>query len=122
MTLHTAALVALTGAALGVAAWAWSSPGPTRITGLATVVDGDTIRVNGQRIRLRTVDAPELGTDAGERARRLMVQLADHRVVVCLSKRSDRYGRPVADCVVERIDIGEAMIASGLAGRWRGER
>lgn len=36
-------------------------PKPQPITGVASVIDGDTIEVHGQRIRFNGVDAPESG-------------------------------------------------------------
>ena len=45
------------------------------ISGLARVIDGDTVVVAGTRVRLKGVDAAELGTARGENARRVMAML-----------------------------------------------
>ncbi len=42
---------------IGVSNWFGSKPEP--ITGVASVIDGDTIEVHGQRIRFNGIDAPE---------------------------------------------------------------
>ena len=43
--------------------------------GPARVIDGDTVVVAGTRVRLKGVDAAELGTARGENARRVMATL-----------------------------------------------
>lgn len=37
----------------------WTSPSPAPIAGIASVIDGDTIEVHAQRIRINGTDAPE---------------------------------------------------------------
>lgn len=71
------------------------------------VVDGDTLRVVvdlglGQRtrarLRLRGIDTPELYTQAGEQARQFVARaLADAGTIVITTRRTDIYGRFLAD-------------------------
>ena len=37
----------------------WPGPALSDITGTASVTDGDTIKIHGERIRLHGIDAPE---------------------------------------------------------------
>jgi endonuclease YncB( thermonuclease family) len=79
------------------------------LIGRATVVDGDTIEIHGERIRLNGIDAPETaqrcrdakhsvyqcGTVAAEALDKF---LAASRPVRCAFVERDRYGRFVGDC------------------------
>jgi endonuclease YncB( thermonuclease family) len=87
-------------------------------------VDGDTVRLNGDRIRLIGMDAPELEqtcTDAtgrewacGEAARQALgSRLAGP--LRCEPDGRDRYGRILAYCSVAGDDLGAAMVRAGLA-------
>ena len=94
------------------------------ITGVARVIDGDTIEVQGQRIRLHGIDAPEgrqlcfddgepwlCGTDATNALRN---KIGD-RQVTCEELDRDRYERIVARWVVDGEDLGEWMVLRGWA-------
>ena len=94
------------------------------ITGPARIIDGDTIEVHGQRIRLHGIDAPEgrqlcfddgepwlCGTDATNALRN---KIGD-RQVTCEELDRDRYERVVARCVVDGEDLGEWMVLRGWA-------
>lgn len=93
--------------------------------GQATVIDGDTIEIQGERIRLHGIDAPESGqwchNRKGERYRcgqKSSLALADmigDRVVRCVEVDRDRYGRIVGKCDVDRQDLGEWMVRQGWA-------
>lgn len=98
---------------------------PIPLHGRAYAVDGDTIRLAGQRIRLLGIDAPEREQSCtgatgevwacGEAARAAMAKLLAGGGVDCAASERDRYGRPLADCRVGGIDLGRSMVASGMA-------
>src|SRR5271166_578426 len=84
-----------------------------RIIGVTSVVDGDTIEIHGQRIRLFGIDAPESSQlcvrPTGERWRcgqEASFALADRiggATVSCQPRDLDRYGRVVAVCSSTRF-------------------
>lgn len=109
------------------AALAWQAmqvPAPP-LTGRASAVDGDTIRLGRERIRLVGIDAPELAQDCrdhagvdwacGIAARALMRQLLGQGDVACVPQGRDRYGRVLAHCRGGAGDLGSAMMTAGLA-------
>lgn len=95
-----------------------------RIEGGASVVDGDTLVIAGERVRLRGLDAPELdqtcrrdGSDypCGREARKALAELIGARPVECVGRRRDRYGRLLADCRAERTELARAQVVAGWA-------
>ena len=62
------------------------------------VVDGDTIRVGGERIRLRGIDTPELSELQGPAAKRRLEELL--RAEMDRAARPDVYNRLLADVFV----------------------
>lgn len=95
------------------------------------VVDADTLRVDGTKVRTAHLDAPERGPRAKCDAERFLaiqafafaMEMASTRpLVIWPERRADRYGRPLVRVTVAGKDWGEAMIAESLAGRWEGER
>jgi endonuclease YncB( thermonuclease family) len=106
----------------------WRSPAP--IVGIASVIDGDTIEVHGQRIRFSGVDAPEplqqCDDAKGARYRcgakaaaALDGFLAASKPVTCNFVGWDKYGRYVGDC--RRADgtkVAAWMVEHGQALDW----
>lgn len=88
------------------------------VAGAARVVDGDGLVIEGVRVRLWGIDAPELGTAAGAAARDALAVLVAGAVVVCDGLYLDRYGRTVAVCRAGGVDLACAMVAAGHARDW----
>lgn len=89
------------------------------ITGTARVIDGDTVAVAGQRIRLIGVDAFEAaqecdGLPLGAMAR-AVVESAVSGVVECRVSGRDVYGRHLGRCRSAGTDLGAVVMAAGLA-------
>ena len=98
------------------------------LIGQATVVDGDTIEIHGNRIRLWGIDAPEStqfcrGEDSdqyryGAQAANDLDAFIARQPVNCNPISLDRYGRTVATCSVGTADLGEWLVRNGLALDW----
>ncbi len=91
------------------------------------VIDGDGLRIEGRSIRLWGIDAPELdqtceqngrATPCGEDARLLLGALAQGGEITCETKDKDRYGRTVARCFADGLDLAGAMVRQGNALDW----
>ena len=96
--------------------------------GQASVVDGDTIEIHGERVRLFGIDAPEsaqLCTASGREYRcgqQAAFALADRigqNTVRCEPHDRDRYGRTVAVCYVGGEDLDAWMVRQGWALAYR---
>jgi endonuclease YncB( thermonuclease family) len=98
------------------------------------VIDGDTFEDldTGDRYRLENIDTPETGPRARCSAERELGDRATARARAFISSaqsldvrrtgRIDRYDRIIAFVRIDGRDLGELMIAEGLARPWRGRR
>lgn len=96
-----------------------------RTAGVAFVNDGDSIRLGGERIRMRGIDAPEYtqacrrnGADyaCGTLARLSLVRLIAGGPVSCTGWRRDRYGRLLGDCTAaDGNNLNRAQVEAGWA-------
>lgn len=98
------------------------------------VIDGDTYEDldSGERYRLENIDTPETGPRAHCVAERELASRATQRARALITSadeisvrrtgRRDRYDRIIALVQVDGRDLGELMIADGLARPWRGRR
>lgn len=93
------------------------------------VVDGDTVDVAGVRYRLHGIDAPEAGQKCrnarggnwpcGQAAIAALEELVRGRQVHCDYRGSDDYGRTIAVCFADGMDVNQEMVASGFAWAFR---
>lgn len=86
-----------------------------------TIVDGDTVKIDGKTIRIVQIDTPELNghceaevENAMHAANRLRELLATGNVTY-KATGTDRYGRTLAKVYVGKTDVGKAMIKEGYA-------
>lgn len=103
------------------------------IAGRASVIDGDTIEIHGNRIRLEGIDAPEssqLCQDAagrryrcGQSAAMYLDGMIAGKPVSCAVSSHDRYGRAVAECFIsvdgKSTSLNAQMVYGGQAIAYR---
>lgn len=96
-----------------------------RLTGRAEIVDGDTLSLGPVQVRLNGIDAAEIGQtcqrsdggtwDCATAAANRLQQLIGDEPINCTALDQDGYGRIVAACRVEDTDLGQRLVAEGLA-------
>ncbi len=95
------------------------------------VVDGDTFWLNGEKIRLADINAPETAEAAcpaeraaGEAAKRRLAELlsAGPYRLATGGRASDRYGRALRVVTRGGRSLGVQLVAEGHAEVWQGKR
>lgn len=110
--------------ALVIAACVTGGAAPLALQGLK-VTDGDTIVLNGEKIRLEGIDAPELAQrclsssgkeyDCGKEAANALKALLSRGPVTCKGDVTDTYGRRLGTCYSGGVNVNAAMVESGHA-------
>lgn len=85
-----------------------------RSTRQATAVDGDTIRVGGERIRLRGIDTPELDEPEGLAAKQRLEALLRSGPMEIIPHGRDVYDRLIADVFVNGQNVAELLESEGF--------
>jgi endonuclease YncB( thermonuclease family) len=95
------------------------------LSGPARLIDGDTIEVGGDPVRLHGIDAPESGqscTDGGgsrwscgEEAEDALERMIAGRRVTCEGEDRDGYGRLIAVCRTADGELNRRMVLDGMA-------
>jgi micrococcal nuclease len=93
------------------------------------VIDGDTFDLNGTRIRVAGIDAPETHPPRcveearlGQAATQRLAELLRGRPLWISGEKTDRYGRSVRTVRVASEDVADAMISAGLARNYDGKQ
>ncbi|PTV70198.1 thermonuclease family protein [Agrobacterium pusense] len=88
------------------------------------VIDGDTIVVQGEKIRILGINAPELKGKCREenvralRARSRLMKLLEAARIDIDRNGFDRYRRTLATVSVAGTDVGHVLMREGLARKW----
>ena len=107
---------------------AWGAPALADIIGKPRVIDGDTIEIAGQRIRLHGIDAPEsrqtceAGGETWPCGQQASLALADKigtANVACEDHGMDQYDRTIAVCRLGDLDLNGWLVAEGWAMAYR---
>ena len=115
-------VLTLAGAILAIPAYA------DDITGKPLIIDGDTIQIAGERIRLHGIDAPESEQKCtaggkewacGQEATSALAKFIETHWVTCKGNKRDRYGRLIAVCFVGSHDLNAMMVREGWALAYR---
>jgi endonuclease YncB( thermonuclease family) len=92
------------------------------------VVDGDTIHLNGEKIRFTGIDTPELKQTClkegvidrcGVTAKKILIEKIGDSKVKCISEGKDQYKRILAECFVNNESLSSYLVRSGYAFAYR---
>ena len=98
------------------------------LSGQARVLDGDTLAVAGQRVRLNGIDAPETRQactrdgrrwPCGKAATQAMRRLIGGSKVTCDISGRDKYRRAIGACFAAGRDLQQQLVRQGLALAYR---
>ena len=78
-------------------------------------VDGDTIRVGGERIRLRGIDTPEMNEPSGPAAKQRLDELWRSGSIRIVPQGRDVYHRLLADVFVNGQNVADILRSEGLS-------
>ena len=103
------------------------------IQGKVKVVDGDTIKIKNDRIRLSGIDAPELNQlcskvflslfsisfnkkySCGKISTEKLKKLLKNEIILCKVENIDRYKRKLATCYKDKLNINSWLVRNGYA-------
>ena len=92
------------------------------------VVDGDTIYLNGEKIRFTGIDTPELKQTCtkqgvknycGISAKKILIDKIGNKTVECISEGKDQYKRTLAECFINNESLSRHLVRSGYAFAYR---
>jgi len=98
------------------------------IQGKAKIIDGDTIHIGKNKIRLHGIDAPEINQtcsirdqlwNCGIKSSKVLKNIILENEVLCKIIDIDRYKRFVAECFVNETNINQYMVRNGWAVAYR---
>ena len=100
------------------------------IEGNAFVVDGDTIKINGEKIRFSGIDAPEsyykgkeqiclkqnVKISCGKLSKEFLIQKINNQKITCeIESKPDRYKRKLGECFINNKSLSRILVRNGYA-------
>ena len=91
------------------------------ITGIPKIVDGDTVHINGYKIRLEGIDAPEIKGKTQEEknaaiiSRDVLREKILGEIVLLKDVKTEKYGRLLATVYLNNINMNEWMLTNNYA-------
>ena len=98
------------------------------IFGKAKVIDGDTIHIDENKIRLHAIDAPETNQTCNEKGKayncgvkstKFLKELIGNSKVECITTGKDQYNRFIGICYKDDLDLNSEMVLNGWAIAYR---
>jgi endonuclease YncB( thermonuclease family) len=92
------------------------------------VVDGDTIHLDGEKIRFIGIDTPELKQTCikdgvkkpcGATAKKILINKIGNNNIECIREGKDQYKRTLAECFVNNESLSSYLVKSGYAFAYR---
>ena len=92
------------------------------------ITDGDTIKINGEKIRFSGIDTPEMKqtciengiiNPCGVIAKKILMDKISNNEVICISEGKDQYKRTLAECFVKDESLSSYLVRSGYAFAYR---
>ena len=102
---------------------------PTTLEGLPVIVDADTVKLSGEKIRFRAIDAPETkqvcqdadGADylCGVAATEALKQKIGDNTIRCEIEGRGTYGRALGECYQGEVNLSQWLVLNGHALAYR---
>ena len=107
------------------------------ISGIAKVIDGDSIRIEGKKIRFFGIDAPEKKQQCkktwltisfisfskdypcGQISTDKLKKKINNKLLICKWTNKDRYKRYIAECFKDKTNLNAWMVRNGYAVAYR---
>ena len=93
-----------------------------------TIIDGDTIHLNGEKIRFSGIDSPEIKqtcnknneiVKCGSQPKELLIKKIAKNKVNSVREGKDQYKRTLAECFVNDLSLSSYLVKSGYAFAYR---
>ena len=88
------------------------------------IIDGDTIHLNGDKIRFSGIDTPEINQmckkdeidiPCGEIAKELLIKKIGNTVPICILEDKDQYGSILGECYIGDESLSSYLVREGFA-------